>query len=80
MGVTPSPCILYSVADGGGLLLLPIAGRVPRSRGGMVCPPRLPFSPVPIRTPARAGWSLQPFDVSAISFSPPFEVGFGLLD
>lgn len=45
-----------------------------------MCPPRLPFSPVPTRTPARAGWSLQPFDVSAISFSPPFEVGFGLLD
>lgn len=36
---------LYSVADGGGLLLLPIAGRVPRPRGGMVCPPRPAPSP-----------------------------------
>lgn len=41
---------LYSVADGGGLLLLPIAGRVPWPRGGMPRLPRpapLPRSPPP---------------------------------
>lgn len=72
---------LYSVADGGGLLLLPIAGRVPRPRGGMVCLLRVPFSPSPLRDPAVAGWRhLERFDVSAISFSPLFEVGLVLLD
>lgn len=79
MGVTRSPCILWQMV--GGCCCCPSLVEYPDPEEVWCARRVLPFPSVPIRDPAVAGWRLlEPFDVSAISFSPLFEVGFDLLD